>query len=310
LQIDPREPALQHSLFVLSGDAKLNVSQSCLTIAKKTVFERTPMDWVRTDRAVLHPAENRGNAADIAFFRCGTFSNDIESFMPASPLANTPAITITDSLIRGEAAGLCCDTSQNVEWTMTDSLAALSKSLIQTVSGKYPLNIESMERRNSSTEPTVKLTADHIFVRCQQELVTMRRDSQNAKSALIEFNSQRSIYALQQSPFAVFLGAFSKPDTQTVLRWTGKYNYFQNVQDLEKRPPDSAADSVTEKIPLKDWLAKSEPPDERRTKINALTIRAVSKPLPSVVPSDFVLPSDTEHDDVSAPKLNHFPQSW
>jgi len=272
---------LQHwSLFELAGNVRLAFEQCCLTIQNRVDF----------DDSAYHD--------DVVFFR-----NSLPTFLEgtnstADAVFEPLIIDITNSLLRGEAVALRSNVPQDIQVQLTNSLVALAKPFLHVA-----------ESRRAAKQATIQIQWDRVTFFGRQGVADLQKET-TEDPMIVHFDSQRSVFVLNRSPFAVFRGLQSRQSVLEDFRWSGSTNYFQGVSGLRFRPISLLLDSGTAyEMPLDEWRQQWSPDTDEQTKINVLTLNDIGKPMSRYVPQD-IQSAFSSTDNVPLPDLRWFSTRW
>jgi len=267
----------------LSGSTQLTFEKCCLTIRNRSNF----------DDSAYHN--------DVVFFRNGNPTGSLEGSGDAGDLIVEPlTITVTDSLLRGEAVAIQSNVPQDIRIQFSNALVALARSFIL---------IE--ESRLAVRQATIQIRWDRVAFFGSQGIANLL----TTEPMVVDFESQQSVFVLKRFPFAVFRSMLPR---QRVLddfhfRWGGSMNsganYFQGVSGLRFRSPSLSPDSGTE-ISLDEWRQQWTQETIDQTKIDTLTLNAVgTSTISRYLPRD-IRAAFGSADGIPLPDFDWFPARW
>ena len=278
---DPTIVSSHWSLFELIGNTRLLFHRCLLTVRNKSLF----------DDSVAHE--------HVVFFRSGIPTGGTEeAFHVESPAFAPLSITATDTLFRGEAVLIQSEVSQDMQIQLTNSIVALARPFLQ---------VEESRRALVSTR--IQVQWDRVLFLGRQGFALLFKELTSGP-AVIDFESQRSIFVLNRSPFVFFRDIRSEQRALDEFRWSGGVgNYFQDVMGLRFWTASSAHDAGTAyHMSLQDWRERWTPELKDQTKINALILNDLNKPMSRYLPHDVLLLHSA--DSVPWPDFDWFPTHW
>jgi hypothetical protein len=240
LRLNPNVLSPHWSLFELTGNSRLTFERCCLTVRNKSTV----------DDSAHHD--------DVVFFRNDPFAE--EASLTENMISEPLTIELTDSLLRGEAIAVQSNVPQDIHITLTNSLVALAKPFI---------HVE--ENRRTGRQTTIQIRWDTVAFFGRHGVASLT----TVEPMNVDFESQRSVYVLYRSPFAVF--------NRDNFRWSGTGNYFQGVEE---------------------W----KPDTDEQTKIDILDVSKVDKAMSRYLPRDVRLHNPVGSDPI--PDFGWFPAQW
>ncbi len=270
MEIDREVLASRWTLFELFGSGKLSFFRCCLTIRN-----------AKSDFSAYHQ--------EVAFFRNSPQQVGFESLTVDNPLPLSEAetsvsaasksgirIQLSDSLLRGEANALLCETSQAIDFRLEHSFAALAKTFIQTEDVK----------RTSRQESSVHVLLDHAFVYSRHSLARQNRTATISEPLRLNFDVRSSIIRLNRTPLAELQGASFPAKDDTAFLWSGSDNYFQNVSlGWKLRPINPLAEPETaNEMTLAEWKDRMNV----FPSVDHLTLPEIRKATHQLTPTDLL----------------------
>ena len=280
VRIDPNVRLTHWSLFELAGNVRLAFDQCCLTIQNITRFDNSPYH------------------KDVVFFR-----NSTPTFLEGVPTGDAVfdplTIEITDSLLRGEAVAIRSNVPQDIHVQCTHSLIALARAFIH-----------AEESRRTVRQTMIQIRWDNVAFFGRQEVFHLQKETV-ADPIVVDFNAQRSVFVLNRSPFAVFLGQQSQSRQRMLsdFRWSGTENYFQGVSGLQFRSPALLPISDMTEMSLEKWQEYWSFITREQTQIGALIFNEIVKPMSRYSPQDMWSVFGSL-DNISLPDLGGIPVQW
>ena len=281
-RLNPRVLATHWSLFELSGNTQLTFNQCSLTIRNRSLI----------DDSVNHD--------DVVFFRNGLASGGAEGAYTTDESFMEPvSITLTSTLLRGEAAAIESKVTQDIIIECTNSIIALAKPFLQTE-----------ETRRATRQTMIKMQWNRVAFFGIQGLVVWRKELTDMPM-MIEFAAQDSVFVLNRSPLVFFRGSRNQEATLGNFVWMGgENNYFQYVSGLRFRTPSSLLEAgMTYEMPLREWRDDYWPSAmQSQIQIDVLPLNEVVKPMSRYLPRDVRLLYPIER--VVLPDFVWFPTWW
>ena len=282
---NPRVRATHWSLFELAGNTRLTFHQCLLTVRNKSDFS------------------DSANHDDVVFFRNGVPIGGAEEVFSLSESFTEPlTITITDSLLRGEATAIESRVPQDIHIECTHSIIALAKPFLQ-----------AEESRRATRQATIQIQWNRVAFFGHQEVFLLSKEITDLP-IIVDFASQNSVFVLNHSPLVFFQGSRDQDTTLLDFRWTGwTNNYFQGVSGLRFRTlPSSLTDvGITYEVPLSEWHGEEKywtAERKEQTHVNVLTLNEINKPVSRYLPRDVRLLYPMERNPL--PELEWFPALW
>ena len=281
MSLNPNIPSLHWSLFELAGDTELAFSQCFLTVRNKSRFD------------------DSANHDNVVFFRNGIPAGGAEAIHNVeTPLSEPLSLTISNSLLRGEAVVLQSDVPQDVQMQVTNSIIASAKPFLQ------------VEESRRAIQPTmIRLEWDRVVFFGRQGFALLFKELTTGP-IVVDFESRHSVFVLNRSPFAFFRGIRSQQRALDEFQWSaGLNNYFQDVSGLRFRTSPSVLDAgTTYDIALEDWREDWTEAMREQIKIGALVLNEINKPVSRYLPQDVRLLYALE--PVLLPDFDWFPVWW
>jgi serine/threonine-protein kinase len=276
-RLNPTVHSSHWSLFELAGNTKLTFEKCLLTVRNKHTFDVSP----------YHD--------DVVFFRNGIPEGLEEMNNAVDPFAEPLSMTITNSLLRGEAIAVRSNVSQDIHIECTHSLIALAKPFL-----------ELEETRRATRQAMIQMRWNSVAFFGHQGVAHLIKDAA-AEPMSVDVDAKQSIFVLNRSPFAVFRGIRVPEKALENFHWSGTENYFQGVSGLRFRTSFLSPDAGTTEMSLEEWLKTAEMNEQ--TKIDVLSLSEITKPVSQYLPQDvrwsFGLTSS-----VPLPELDWFPLRW
>jgi len=275
MDIDRNVLASRWTLFELFGSNKLTFTRCCLTIRNAAA-----------DYSAYHQ--------EVAFFRTSPQQTGFEGLtVDSAPLladtevsADSTAaeiqIRLSDSLLRGEANALLCETPQTIDFRLDHSFVAVAKTFVLTEDVK----------RTAKQENLVHIFLNRAFVYGRSSLVKQNRTSAASESFRLAFDVESSVIRLNQTPLFESQGTAFPMKDAAFFRWTGRDNYFQNISlGWRLRPinPLSESEAIAE-MTLTEWKERMD----ASPKIDSLNLPEVRKPTHRLVPAEMLPESIAE----------------
>ncbi len=293
MHIDHNVLAPRWTLFELFGANTLTFNRCCLTIQNAS-----------TDFSAYHQ--------EVAFFRN---SPPLAGFEPIVTKSESPApdpdpfaaettpdlrIRLNGCLLRGEANGLQCEMSQSVDFRIEHSFVALAKSFVKT---------EDVKRTNDQ-QNVVLIALDRVFLYDRQSFLRQNRSTDTSEPMRVDASVQSSVIRLNQTPLAELQGTIFPKASDSVFRWSGSGNYFQNVSlGWRLRPFSASSESENaNEMSLADWRNRTG----AAAPTAELYLPEIRKPTSKLVPSDLLPNNIAESFDIgpSRDRAIRLPTAW
>jgi len=280
---NPNVRAAHWSLFELAGATRLTFDQCFLTVRNRTNFSDT------------------ANHDDVVFFRNGTSAGGVEdAFMFDESFPEPLTITITNSLLRGEAVTVESKVPQDIHIECTHSIIALAKPFLY-----------AEESRRATRHAVIQIHWNRVAFFGQQGVALLSKEMTDMP-IIVDFAAQDSVFVLNRSPFAFFQGSRDQDATLLDFRLSGWVNnYFQGVSGLRFRTSSLFTDAgIPYEVPLSEWQEDSSWTAEMKeqTRVNVLSLNDINKPVSRYLPRDVRLLYPMERNPL--PELEWFPTLW
>ena len=284
IRLNPNVHEPRWSLFELSGNTQLTFEKCCLTVQNRS------------------PHDDSAYHGDVVFFRNGVPTGSLEGTSDTGDIISEPlTITVTDSLLRGEAVAIQSNVPQDIHIQFSNSLVVLARSFILI-----------RESRRAARHASIQIHWDRVAFFGRQGVATLYKEL-TAEPMNINFESQQSVFVLNRSPFAVFRGLQSPQKALENFRWSGSANlggtnYFQGVSGLWFRSPSLSPDSGTE-ISLEEWRQQWTSDMRDQTKIDTFILNSVIRSVSRYLPQDMRTAFGTA-ENIPLPNFDWFPERW
>ncbi|MGL4593731.1 MAG: serine/threonine protein kinase [Thermoguttaceae bacterium] len=307
--------ATRWTLFELTGQNRLVISRSLLTIRNKAThdnsayhddvaFFRTVPLYLEYSLHAFSPQEikspnvsmdalSHSNQSDVSI--TSTAYSQHVPMIPATsamrfaddatrhslPETNSSAIQIRiqDSLLRGEATGLRCEANTPTSWDLKNTFVALAKSLVQ------------MDAISSAQMiPLIQIFCDHVSFFGRQVVAKLECSSGTSEMGKVEIDSRDSIFLLEHAPLISFSGMRSQEEAIQRLRLKGYSDfptYFQNVSLawVNQGSFTNGNSGGNDEMRLSEWKNRVCQ-KENELRIDQLVMNDVPKPTYRLLPDD------------------------
>ncbi|MCL2709835.1 MAG: serine/threonine protein kinase [Planctomycetaceae bacterium] len=252
VRIDPNVWLTFWSLFELSGNVRLTFDKCCLTIHNRTIYD------------------NNAYHDNVVFFHNSVPTDSEGTHNPGDAVFDPLTLTVSNSLLRGEAFALRSSVSQDIRVEFTNALVALAKPFIHI-----------SENRRAERQTTIRIQWNQVAFFGSQGFALLQKEP-TADPMVVDFDSQQSVFVLNRSPFAEFRGLplQSRLRVLNEFLWSGEENYFQGTSGVQFRSP------TLEEMSLEEWLEPWTYNTHEPMRINKLMLSEIVKPMSRYSPQD------------------------
>ncbi|MDR2346378.1 MAG: serine/threonine protein kinase [Planctomycetaceae bacterium] len=302
--------ASRWTLFDIIGNNKFDFSHVTITIANASpnfspyhqdvAFFRSSQlpsrldtiqfipEWAGISGRIFNDSNNNDNNNDDVwkinnsmmerFITSKTLSNEPRANVNPYELSNQLNINLSNSMIRGEAMVLQCEAASGINFVAEQSIIATAKSFIQ---------IE--ENKRGSTIKPVRIKFERVTFASRQPFAQLITNdiTNNIESTQIDCNIQLSLFILNNMPLFEFVGKGTFDKINSVFKWKGNRNDFQNIALAWQTKPANTTNEVNYnyiEYLLSDWIKRFD----REAGINRLFLPDFKKPMYQLQQRDFI----------------------
>ncbi|MDR1478093.1 MAG: serine/threonine protein kinase [Planctomycetaceae bacterium] len=293
--------ASRWTLFDIVGANKFEFSRAAVTIANATTTNFTPYhqdvvffrssqlprrldgtqlitDW-RIGNSIFNKTGNEiwrfDNSIMERFIPNKTSANDQIDNPKQPKLTNQLGIKLSNSIIRGEATVLQNEVVSEIDFSAQQSIIVTAKPFIQ---------IE--ENKQINFAKPARIAFDRVTFAGSQPFIRLLTNN-NTEPTQFDCNIQSSLFVLNNMPLFEFTGKNIQDKINSIFKWNGNYNDFQNVSSAWQTKPANTTNEVNQNYAegsLLDWVKRFD----REAGINRLFLPEFRKPMYQLQSKDFI----------------------
>ncbi len=157
----------------------------------------------------------------------------------------TVRIGIKDSILRGEATVLLCETHRPTKLELSDAFVAIA----------LPFLVAKEVKKNTSKEGSVQIVLDHVSLFGKAALSRQIKEKEtDAYPGFVKWTTRFSILRLNKKPIAEFFGFTNRDEAFSLFDWQCESIFLQDVNSGAEIKQTPSAYPL--EISLEDWKAK------------------------------------------------------